>query len=99
MAVLHSCTLSPFGKSSSSVPRPLRFQSLACRGTLAIDSSSTFGVDHGDGVPPKLLLEVKDLTAVIAESKQQILKGVNLVVREGEVLLAQSVWGVGKKVA
>jgi Fe-S cluster assembly ATP-binding protein len=31
------------------------------------------------------LLEVKDLTAVIAESKQEILKGVNVVLYEGEV--------------
>ena len=31
------------------------------------------------------LLEVKDLRAVIVESRQEILKGVNLVVYEGEV--------------
>jgi Fe-S cluster assembly ATP-binding protein len=31
------------------------------------------------------LFEVKDLTAVIAESKQEIPKGVNVLVYEGEV--------------
>lgn len=31
------------------------------------------------------LLEVRDLRAVIVESRQEILKGVNLVVYEGEV--------------
>lgn len=31
------------------------------------------------------LLEVRDLRAVIAESRQEILKGVNLVIYEGEV--------------
>ncbi|PPR89605.1 hypothetical protein GOBAR_AA31084 [Gossypium barbadense] len=33
------------------------------------------------------LLEVRGLTAVIAETKQEILKGVNLVVHHGEVLV------------
>ena len=35
------------------------------------------------------LLEVRDLRAVIAESRQEILKGVNLVVYEGEVRINQ----------
>lgn len=47
----------------------------------AVESRSTSG---GDG-EKKLLLEVKDLTAVIAESKQEILKGINLTIYEGEV--------------
>ncbi|KAF5729411.1 ABC transporter family protein [Tripterygium wilfordii] len=42
------------------------------------------------------LLEVKDLTAVIAESKQEILKGVNLVVYEGEVHVIMGKNGSGK---
>lgn len=48
----------------------------------SVPSAEASGVDCPD---KKILLEVKDLTAVIAESKQQILNGVNLVVHEGEV--------------
>lgn len=56
---------------------------LSLAATLAtVHSAEASGVDSRD---KKLLLEVKDLTAVISESKQQILKGVNLVVYEGEV--------------
>lgn len=56
---------------------------LSLTATLAtVHSAEASGVDSRD---KKLLLEVKDLTAVISESKQQILKGVNLVVYEGEV--------------
>ena len=47
----------------------------------AVDSPATSG-SQGE---KKLLLEVKDLKAVIAESKQEILKGVNLTIYEGEV--------------
>ncbi|KAF5733682.1 ABC transporter I family member 6 chloroplastic [Tripterygium wilfordii] len=48
-----------------------------------------------DGVNQPLL-EVKDLTAVIAESKQEILKRVNLVVYEGEVHAIMGKNGSGK---
>jgi Fe-S cluster assembly ATP-binding protein len=47
-----------------------------------IDSAETSGRQDEK---KKLLLEVKDLTAVITESRQQILKGVNLSIYEGEV--------------
>ncbi|KAA0047128.1 ABC transporter I family member 6 [Cucumis melo var. makuwa] len=43
-----------------------------------------------------LLLEVKDLTAVIAETKQEILKDVNFVVYEGEVHTIMGKNGSGK---
>lgn len=46
-------------------------------------------ISHTDGKNEEKspLLKVTDLTAVIAETKQEILKGVNLVVNEGEVCL------------
>ncbi|GAB4855204.1 ABC transporter I member 6, chloroplastic [Ancistrocladus abbreviatus] len=49
----------------------------------------------GDG-EKKLLLEVKDLSAVITESKQKILNGVNLSVHEGEVHVIMGKNGSGK---
>ncbi|ESQ48974.1 hypothetical protein EUTSA_v10021097mg [Eutrema salsugineum] len=42
------------------------------------------------------LLEVKDLRAVIVESRQEILKGVNLVVYEGEIHAVMGKNGSGK---
>lgn len=48
----------------------------------AVETTGTTGTDSGKKRP---LLEVKDLTAVIAESKQEIPKGVNVLVYEGEV--------------
>lgn len=60
----------------------LRFASAAVKATLStVDHSST----SAPGKDRKLLLEVKDLTAVIAETKQEILEGVNLTICEGEV--------------
>jgi Fe-S cluster assembly ATP-binding protein len=47
-----------------------------------VDSVETSGSQYEN---KKLLLEVKDLMAVIAESRQQILKGVSLSIYEGEV--------------
>lgn len=53
-----------------------------------VSSSTSSGSLAGDGDEAGRrtpLLEVKDLRAVIVESRQEILKGVNLVVYEGEV--------------
>ncbi|GLT95317.1 hypothetical protein SLE2022_130070 [Rubroshorea leprosula] len=61
----------------------------------AIDSPAPLSKGGGDD-SKKPLLEVRDLTAVIAETKQEILKGVNLVVCEGEVHAIMGKNGSGK---
>ncbi|CAN6697438.1 unnamed protein product [Malus baccata var. baccata] len=57
--------------------------------------TSVFSSRGGEG-EKELLLQVEDLTAVIAESKQQILKGVNLSVYQAEVHAIMGKNGSGK---
>lgn len=55
--------------------------------TLSAVESPSKSSSDGQNEKNRPLLQVTDLTAVIAETKQEILKGVNLSVNEGEVIL------------
>ncbi|KAK8943230.1 hypothetical protein KSP39_PZI009622 [Platanthera zijinensis] len=77
--------------SSISLFGPSRFRShgvdlrsQATAATLTVDYR-TPGEETLDTGPPRILLEVRDLTAIVAESRQEILRGVNLIINEGEV--------------
>ncbi|PKU81530.1 ABC transporter I family member 6, chloroplastic [Dendrobium catenatum] len=63
-----------------------RRRSYQIAATLTVDSQ-TSGEKNLDTDRPRVLLEVKDLTAIVAESRQEILRGVNLTINEGEVLV------------
>lgn len=70
----------------SALPRNHRqFPSFKLTATITAESPAG-SISDGENGHPKLVLEVKDLTAVISESGQKILNGVNLSIYEGEVI-------------
>ncbi|EOY19378.1 Non-intrinsic ABC protein 7 isoform 3 [Theobroma cacao] len=85
-------TLSATSSSRFCPPHMPSLRSVTCSLSAVESPTSTAGLD--DSKTP--LLEVKGLTAVIAETKQEILKGVNLVVHQGEIHAIMGKNGSGK---
>ncbi len=55
------------------------------RGVFATLATRPEAAEETDGAASNVLLEVKGLTAVVADSGKEILRGVDLVIRVGEV--------------
>ncbi|KAJ0103329.1 hypothetical protein Patl1_05825 [Pistacia atlantica] len=99
-------TFLPSSSSAITIPalRPLRPRlNHRCRLSLNSIRASVSTVDSplasstdGRDEKKKPLLQVTDLTAVIAESRQEIIKGVNLLVNEGEIHAIMGKNGSGK---
>ncbi|KAM1049102.1 hypothetical protein ACFX2C_028235 [Malus domestica] len=76
--------------------RSLSAVKVKVKGSLSSAAETSVFSSRGGEGEKELLLQVEDLTAVIAESKQQILKGVNLSVYQGEVHAIMGKNGSGK---
>ena len=82
---------SPIFSPSSSRPvirRQLPLSSISVRPRRCPPAASAAAAESAG----KLLLEVHGLTASVKETGQQILKGVDLTIREGEVRVSLVVW-------
>ncbi|XP_050210498.1 ABC transporter I family member 6, chloroplastic [Mercurialis annua] len=93
-SVLRSSPCLQFKSQSHLFTQPIGRRS-SLRLALSAPDTRTAAVVGRDSEQQPLLV-VKDLTAVIAESKQEILKGVNLVVRQGEIHAIMGKNGSGK---
>eukprot|EP00878_Enallax_costatus_P024574 GHUV01026229.1.p1 GENE.GHUV01026229.1~~GHUV01026229.1.p1 ORF type:complete len:212 (-),score=41.31 GHUV01026229.1:1493-2128(-) len=73
----------------------VRVQQAHCRAGRSVPLHVAAG-SNGNGVQKPVMLEVKGLEAKIAETGQQILNGVSLTIREGEVHAIMGKNGSGK---
>lgn len=83
--------------SSSSLQGGKRLSlSLSVRSQASIAAQFQQQQQQDSSSSPKILLEVQGLTAVVAESNKEILNGINLTIREGEVHAIMGKNGSGK---